>query len=328
MNQKRVSLFLCAVMLLGLLSGCGNTPAPAESADDGSGGAVEEAQTPETSAEDAAPETPAEDETAEAPDTSRVATADDMTEVVDVVEEGMTPLYADSLRDGTYPVTMNSSSSMFKADHCELQVENGQLTAVLYMTSQAYLYLYPGTAEEAAAASEADYIPLVGDGDEMSTFILPIGALDEGVPCAAFSKRKELWYDRTLLFRADSLPAEAFAEGVLVTPESLGLADGAYTVEVTLQGGSGKASVTSPAKLTVDNGACTAEIVWSSPNYDYMVVDGEKYLTTNTEGNSTFLIPVALFDRPISVLADTTAMSQPYEIEYTLRFDAASITPA
>ena len=113
-----------------------------------------------------------------------------------------------------------------------------------------------------------------------------------------------------------------------MTAESLGLSDGAYTVEVTLWGGSGKASVASPANLTVENGACTAEIIWSSSNYDYMVVDGAKYLPVNTEGNSTFVIPVALFDRPFTVTADTTAMSQPYEIEYTLQFDAASIAPA
>ena len=59
---------------------------------------------------------------------------------------------------------------------------------------------------------------------------------------------------------------------------------------------------------------------WSSPNYDYMVVDGEKYLPTNTEGNSTFEIPVAALGTPLAVTADTVAMSTPHEIEYTLTF--------
>ena len=84
--------------------------------------------------------------------------------------------------------------------------------------------------------------------------------------------------------------------------------------------GSGRATVDSPAALTVAEGKMTATIVWSSPNYDYMIVDGEKYLPTNTEGNSTFEIPVAALGTPLTVTADTVAMSKPHEIEYTLTF--------
>ena len=51
-----------------------------------------------------------------------------------------------------------------------------------------------------------------------------------------------------------------------------------------------------------------------------MLVDGEKYLPTNTEGNSTFEIPVAALDTPLDVVGDTVAMSTPHEIEYTLTF--------
>ena len=39
------------------------------------------------------------------------------------------------------------------------------------------------------------------------------------------------------------------------------------------------------------------------------LVDGEMYLQINTEGNSTFEIPVAAFDRKLAVIADTVAMS-------------------
>ena len=45
-----------------------------------------------------------------------------------------------------------------------------------------------------------------------------------------------------------------------------------------------------------------ATLEWSSPNYDYMVVDGEKYLPVNTEGNSVFQIPVEAFDQDIAVI--------------------------
>ena len=102
-------------------------------------------------------------------------------------------------------------------------------------------------------------------------------------------------------------------------------ADGSYTIEVELGGGSGKSTVESPAALEVDGGAMTATIVWSSPNYDYMLVDGEKYLPVNTDGNSAFEIPVAALDTALAVTADTVAMSTPHEIDYTLTFDSATL---
>ena len=58
--------------------------------------------------------------------------------------------------------------------------------------------------------------------------------------------------------------------------------DGEYSVSVELAGGSGKASVTSPTLLTVKDGVPVARIQWSSPNYDYMVVDGRHYDTLVT----------------------------------------------
>jgi len=251
-----------------------------------------------------------------------------MTAVEEVLEPGMEPVYAESLKDGVYPVAMKSSSSMFKAERCELAVSNGSMEVTLTMASDSYAFMYAGSAEEAAAAESGGYIPLAENADGSRSFTLPVGALDAELNCAAFSRRKELWYDRTLLFRADSLPLEAFADGVIVTAASLGLADGVYTVELSLEGGSGRASLASPALLTVEGGAARAQIVWGSSNYDYMKVDGETCLPLSNEGGSVFEIPVPYFDRAMPVLADTTAMSQPYEIAYTLRFDAASIVEA
>ena len=110
----------------------------------------------------------------------------------------------------------------------------------------------------------------------------------------------------------------------VLTQEETGLEfqDGTYQMKVELLGGSGRASVTSPAKVEIKDGKAVATLEWSSPNYDYMVVDGEKYLPVNTEGNSVFQIPVEAFDRDIAVIADTVAMSTPHEIEYTLNFHA------
>ena len=106
------------------------------------------------------------------------------------------------------------------------------------------------------------------------------------------------------------------------------LPDGEYEIEVQLTGGSGRASVTSPAILQVQDEKAVIEIEWSSPNYDYMTMDGETYLPVNTEGNSVFELPVTAFDKEVPVTADTTAMSVPHEIEYTILLDSASIANA
>lgn len=261
------------------------------------------------------------------PTSNAVASADEMAGVEDVVEEGMTPIDGSQVKDGVYDITVDSSSSMFQIVSCELTVENGSMTAQMTMGGTGYLYVYMGAGEQAANADESEYIPFDEDAAGAHTYTVPVEALDAGVPCAAFSKNKEKWYDRTLVFRADSLPTDAFAEGVVTTAEDLSLADGAYQVDVTLEGGSGRASVESPAQMTVENGKVTATIVWSSSNYDYMKVDGVRYDAVIENDRSVFTIPVTCFDWKMAVVADTIAMSQPHEIDYALRFDSASISP-
>ena len=101
------------------------------------------------------------------------------------------------------------------------------------------------------------------------------------------------------------------------------LEDGEYTVNVELEGGSGRASVDSEAKVKVTDGQAYATIVWSSTYYDYMLVDGKKYTNENEGGNSTFTFPIAGVPCTMDVVGDTTAMSQPHEIDYTLTFSFA-----
>lgn len=104
------------------------------------------------------------------------------------------------------------------------------------------------------------------------------------------------------------------------------LEDGEYSIQVDLEGGSGKASVSSPTLMLVKNGIMYAQLQWSSSNYDYMIVDGEKFLNESEEGrNSVFTIPVTALDDKMEVIADTLAMGAPHEIDYTLTFYEASI---
>ncbi len=103
--------------------------------------------------------------------------------------------------------------------------------------------------------------------------------------------------------------------------DSDALADGEYSVSLEMSGGSGKASVSSPTLMTVENGEATATITWSSSNYDYMIVGGETYYNLSEEGlNSKFEIPILYWDSAVEVIADTLAMGDPVEVHYSFYF--------
>lgn len=130
-----------------------------------------------------------------------------------------------------------------------------------------------------------------------------------------------------LVMAADS-ERETLAEDTKKTapePAFIELEDGEYAIPVDLEGGTGKTTVTSPAGLIVKDGLAYARIEWSSTHYDYMLVEGEKYLPVNEEGYSTFEIPITVFNKPMPVVADTVAMSTPHEIEYTLTFHSDEV---
>ena len=232
---------------------------------------------------------------------------------------------AAALPDGVYTADFDTDSSMFHANEAcngkgTLTVENGQMTFHVSLASKKIVNLYLGKAAD-AEANESDWLQPTtdtvtysdGTSEEVYGFDIPVSAVDADFDLAILGTKGK-WYDHVVSVR------NAVQQAGTAAP-----ADGTYTCEVTLEGGSGRATVESPAALTVADGKMTVTIVWSSPNYDYMLVDGEKYLPTNTEGNSTFEIPVAALDTALDVTADTVAMSTPHEIEYTLTFDSASL---
>ncbi len=108
-------------------------------------------------------------------------------------------------------------------------------------------------------------------------------------------------------------------------PMKVDMSDGTYKIDVVLGGGSGRATITSPATLVVKEGCAYAQIEWSSSHYDYMKVGETTYDPINTDGNSVFELPVTVMDKPMDVIADTTAMGTPHEINYTLTFYSDSI---
>ena len=271
-----------------------------------------------------------------------------------VADYGMVPIYARDVQEGTFPVEVETSSVFFKIAEAALTNTGDAMTADMTITSDSYAYVYMGTAEEAENAPEAEWISGT-EKDERSTFHIPVEGLDMEFDCAAFSKKKQQWYDRRIVFRADSLPEEALKillpDYTLIrkaiaayepaveedetgsglgteapVPVEISKADGEYSIEVNMTGGSGRASISSPTLLTIRQGKAYATLLWSSAHYDYMLLGSEKYLNETTDGgNSTFEIPVTALDEPIPVIADTTAMGDPLEIAYTLTFYEDSI---
>lgn len=276
--------------------------------------------------------------------------------------EGMEPIYGKDVADGTYDVEVECSSSMFPVEKAQLTVEDGEMTAILTMGGKGYLKVFMGTGREAAESDLSQYIDFAEDEEGKHIFTIPVEALDLPIECAAFSKNKEKWYDRAILFLAESLPEGAVrvelpdyealrkaakekriaalrAESSKTTeasesteeaqpkaePAFLELEDGEYAIQVELEGGTGRTTVTTPAGLIIQDGLAYARLEWSSTNYDYMLVDGEKFFPINEEGYSTFEIPITVFDKPMEVVADTVAMSTPHEIDYQLIFHADGI---
>lgn len=270
---------------------------------------------------------------------------------------GMVPIYGRDIEDGTYEVNVESTSVFFRIIEAELTVSGDEMVANITIGSRSYQYVYMGTAEQAGNVTTGDWIS--GDeGQRFTVFTIPVPALNAPFECAAYSRNRQMWYDRQLLIDASALPEDALAfelpdyelaEKAVIAfepdgeatldddeseaakpappePISLPRSDGEYSIEVNLAGGSGRANVSSPTLLIVREGKAYARLLWSSPYYDYMVIGETVYENLTTDGgNSTFEIPVTAMDEPMEVIADTTAMGDPLEIEYTLTFYSESL---
>ena len=231
---------------------------------------------------------------------------------------------APALADGVYQASFSTDSSMFHANEaCDgkgvLTVQNGQMSIYVTLAGKGIVNLFPGTAEDARKPGAEWLQPTLetvhysdGTTDEANAFLIPVPYLDEEFDVALVGK-KGTWYDHKVSVSDPQPLADDTAESEVP-------ADGSYTVEAVLQGGSGKASVQSPARLTVENGAMTATVIWSSKNYDRMIVNGQEYTPTYENELSCFTIPVSALGTPLPVQAETTAMRQPHMIDYTLTF--------
>lgn len=234
------------------------------------------------------------------------------------------------LPDGVYTAEFSTDSSMFHvSEACDgkgtLTVKDGVMTIHISLGSKKILNLYPGLAEDAAKDGAVLLEPTTdtvtySDGmtEEVYGFDVPVPVIGEEFDLALIGTKGK-WYDHKVKV------SDPVAEGAADTFDLSAVEDGSYTIELTMEGGSGRASIQSPALITVADGAATATLEWSSPNYDYMLVNGEKYLPVNTEGNSVFEVPVEALDAPLTMIGDTVAMSTPHEVEYTVTFHSETL---
>ena len=238
------------------------------------------------------------------------------------------------LPDGVYTAEFSTDSSMFHvSEACDgkgtLTVKDGVMTIHISLGSKKILNLYPGLAEDAAKDGAVLLQPTTdtvtySDGmtEEVYGFDVPVPAIGEEFDLALIGTKGK-WYDHKV--KVSDPVAEDSREAANGSFDMSALADGSYTIELTMEGGSGRASIQSPAQLAIADGAATATLEWSSPNYDYMLVNGEKYLPVNTEGNSVFEVPVEALDAPLTMIGDTVAMSTPHEVEYTVTFHSETL---
>ena len=237
------------------------------------------------------------------------------------------------LPDGVYTAEFSTDSSMFHvSEACDgkgtLTVKDGVMTIHISLGSKKILNLYPGLAEDAAKDGAVLLEPTTdtvtySDGmtEEVYGFDVPVPVIGEEFDLALIGTKGK-WYDHKVKV------SDPVAEGAADTFDLSAVEDGSYTIELTMEGGSGRASIQSPAQLAIADGAATATLEWSSPNYDYMLVNGEKYLPVNTEGNSVFEVPVEALDAPLTMIGDTVAMSTPHEVEYTVTFHSDTLQNA
>ena len=183
------------------------------------------------------------------------------------------------LADGVYTVDFKTDSSMFKVNESKngkgvLTVKDGEATLHISLTSKNIVNLYLGTADE-AKEDEAGWLqPTVdtvtysdGLSEEVNGFDVPVPALGEEFDLALIGK-KGTWYDHKVKVEnpvsGEAEDAEAAssetensdnaADAQKPAGQTADVADGTYTCEVTLQGGSGRASVDSPATIIVKDG--------------------------------------------------------------------------
>lgn len=239
-----------------------------------------------------------------------------------------------ALDDGKYLVNFDTDSTMFHVNEMMdgkalLTVSEGRGNLHLIMPSKNVINLYLGVASDAESDADNLINPVVEDvtyddgfTEEVFAFDVPVSVIDEEFDLALIGK-KNVWYDHKVII---SDPQSVDDSQSVEDPQSVDdqqSVDGTQpvveqTIEVTLDGGTGKTTLTSPTKIVKTDDGYLLTVEWSSKHYDYMIVDDVTYNPVSVGETSIYEIPVKDISVPLNVIADTVAMSEPHEIEYTI----------
>ncbi len=243
-----------------------------------------------------------------------------------------------NLSDGDYLVKFTTDSSMFHLNEAcnglaKMHVENGIGTAEIILPSKNTVNLFSGLKKDAEKSGAVLIDPVVvsvtyedGMEEEVNCFLVPVPVIDEEFDLALIGT-KGVWYDHKVMI-SDPVPYVEEIQSEETVPEEtkeITITEDISEIYISLEGGTGKARLDSPTSVSKTDNGYVVTLTWSSPNYDYMIVDGVKYLPVNEEGNSVFEIPFISIDGSVDVIADTVAMSEPHEIEYRITFSNEEI---
>lgn len=112
--------------------------------------------------------------------------------------------YAIAVEDGVYGIEVQTDSALLRFTDCTLTAENGEMTALLTAKNNSFEYLYMGAAADTNAHPDA-WIPAVLNSDGAYTYAIPVASLDNTIRIATYSGKKKLWYERELIFDAQTL---------------------------------------------------------------------------------------------------------------------------
>ena len=134
------------------------------------------------------------------------------------------PAETKDLKAGTWKVKSDTDNRMFylypktgtKYSTLTVKGEGSKktMTATVTLTGEGYDYLYMGTALEAAKAPKNQWIKAkVVNG--YYTYTLPVSALDKNLTVSAHSKKKNRWFEHTIIFYSSG--AKAVSSGTSTT---------------------------------------------------------------------------------------------------------------
>jgi len=210
-----------------------------------------------------------------------------------------------------------------------LTVKNGKMSLHISLAAKGILALYLGTKEQAKNDKEHCLNPtndtvIFEDGteEEVFGFDIPINAINEEFNVAIVGKKGK-WNDHKAI--VSDVQFVKLNNDILQKSEAPKIESNAQTLsyEVKVEGGSGRAKIVSPCKIKIENNQPFIELCWNSKYYDYMIVNDKKYISKIENKQSCFSIPLKQLKDSFSldVIANTTMMSTPHEIEYKLTFN-------